>query len=132
MDYEIKVMLEEEIKERINELSNFKSGSKEQTDAIENLAKLHRLKIEEDKIALDDLKLRWEGDISNNDCARREDQFTIEKKDRYIKFGLEAAGIVSPMIFYAVWMRKGFKFEEKGTYTSTTFRGLFNRFRPTK
>lgn len=27
---------------------------------------------------------------------------------------------------------KGFKFEETGTYTSTTFRGLFNRFRPTK
>ena len=35
-------------------------------------------------------------------------------------------------MFYAAWMKRGFKFEENGTYTSTTFRGLFNRFKPTK
>lgn len=132
MDYEIKQMLEKEIKGEIRALSDYPSGSKEQAEAIDTLTKLHKLKIEEDKIALDDIKWRQEADISNNDCARREDQFAIDKRDRYFKFGLEAAGILLPLMFYAIWMKKGFKFEENGTYTSTTFRGLFNRFRPTK
>jgi hypothetical protein len=46
--------------------------------------------------------------------------------------GIEIIGIGLPLIFYASWMRRGFKFEETGTYTSTTFKGLFNRFKPTK
>jgi len=53
-------------------------------------------------------------------------------KDRYFKLGIAAAELLIPLMFYGIWMRKGFKFEETGTYTSTTFRGLFNRFRPTK
>ena len=53
-------------------------------------------------------------------------------KDRSIRFGLDVAGLILPLIFYGVWMRRGFKFEEEGTFTSTTFRGLFNRFKPTK
>lgn len=45
---------------------------------------------------------------------------------------IAAAEIVLPLVFYAAWMRKGFKFEETGTFTSTTFRGLFGKFKPTK
>ena len=41
-------------------------------------------------------------------------------------------GIGLPLVFYGIWMKRGFKFEENGVYTSTTFRGLFNRFKPTK
>ena len=41
-------------------------------------------------------------------------------------------GIGLPLVFYGIWMNRGFKFEETGAYTSTTFRGLFNRFKPTK
>ena len=62
----------------------------------------------------------------------KKDQLAEQAKDRYIRLGLEAAGIILPLAFYAVWMKKGFKFEETGIYTSTTFRGLFNRFKPTK
>lgn len=51
---------------------------------------------------------------------------------QYFKVGIAAAELLIPLMFYGIWMWKGFKFEETGTYTSTTFRGLFNRFRPTK
>jgi len=40
--------------------------------------------------------------------------------------------LILPMTFYAVWMKRGFDFERTGTYTSTTFRGLFNNFKPVK
>ena len=53
-------------------------------------------------------------------------------KDRYFRLGMAAAELVLPLMFYGVWMRRGFKFEQDGTFTSQTFRGLFSRFRPTK
>lgn len=118
MDENIKQMLDEEIMEEITDLSILQSGSEEKSTAIDELVKLHKLRIEEAKVELEGEKLK-------------KDPTTEQSKDRYLKFGLEAAGIVLPLIFYAVWMNKGFKFEETGTYTSTTFRGLFNRFKPT-
>ena len=125
MNNEIREMLEEEIKDEIQGLSDLQAGSKEKADAITNLATLYKLKIDDDKVQLEvEEKL-------NNDKLKLEDR-AERNKDRYIRLGMEAAGIVLPLIFYAVWMKKGFKFEENGTYTSTTFRGLFNRFRPTK
>lgn len=111
---EIRNLLDEEIKEEILDLQNFQSGTDEKSMAIDDLAKLYKLRIEETK-------------------NQKERKLELEEsKQRYIKYGLEAAGIILPLMFYAVWMNKGFKFEEKGTFASTTFRSLFNRFRPTK
>lgn len=108
---EIRDLLGEEIKEEIFNLSALEPGSKEKSTAIEDLTKLYRLRIEE---------------------LSKKDQLNEQVKDRYFRLGVEAAGIVLPLIFYATWMRKGFEFEETGIFTSTTFRGLFNRFKPTR
>ena len=43
-----------------------------------------------------------------------------------------ADGTVIAAWFGGSWEKKGFKFEETGTFTSTTFRSLFSRFKPTK
>lgn len=129
MEEEIKSLLEEEIDAQIRELSSLQVGSKEKSSAIDDLTKLYKLKIEE-------TKTKWEinekYDNRDSDVQLKKDQLAEQAMDRYFRLGIEAAGIVLPLIFYAVWMKRGFKFEENGTYTSTTFRGLFNRFRPTK
>lgn len=52
--------------------------------------------------------------------------------DRCVKVGIALTEIVVPLAFYGIWMKQGFKFEETGSFTSTTFKNLFNRFRPTK
>lgn len=129
MDEEIQEMLGEEIKSQIQELSNLKSGSKEKTEAINDLSKLYSLKIEETKI---EMELTDKRNVDKNDAQIRKDQLSEQVKERYFRLGIAAAEIILPLIFYASWMRKGFRFEETGTYTSTTFRGLFNRFKPTK
>ncbi len=121
----IKRMLDEEIKTEIQELSKYETGSKEKSAAIEDLATLYRLKIEENE--KEDSMI-----IQEFECKLKEDQKSEQIKDRYFRLGIAAAELVLPLVFYAFWMRRGFKFEETGTYTSTTFRGLFNRFRPTK
>ena len=95
-------LLEKEIKTEIQNLSILETGSKEKSTAIDDLTKLYKLRIEEES-----------------------------RKDRFLRVGVEAAGIILPLIFYGIWLRRGFKFEETGTFTSTTFRNLFNRFRPT-
>lgn len=119
---EIRNLLDEEIKAEIEALSSLSFGSKEHLTATENLATLYKLMVDETKTALD---FEEKSENRKNDLAE-------QVKDRYFKLGIAAAELVLPLMFYAVWMRRGFKFEENGTYTSTTFRGLFNRFRPTK
>lgn len=129
MDEEIRKLLEEEIKREIRDLSTLEPGSKEKSTAIEDLAKLYRLRIEETRNEWD-FNEKYES--RDSDMQFKKNQLEEQVKDRYFRLGVEAAGIILPLIFYAVWMKRGFKFEETGTYTSTTFRGLFNRFRPTK
>jgi len=105
------------------------AGSKEKYNAIEDLAKLYRLRIEETRNEWD-FNEKYESRYS--DIQFKKDQLKEQVKDRYFRLGVEAASIILPLIFYAAWMKRGFRFEETGTYTSTTFRGLFNRFKPTK
>lgn len=109
MDEEIRKLLDEEIKSELEDLDTYDPGSEEKQRAIEGIVALHELRMKEAE-------------------SKKTQGLSVET---YIKFALEAAGIIAPMIFYGVWMKRGFKFEEKGTYTSTTFRGLFNRFKPT-
>ena len=118
---ELKELLEEEIAEEIQELSSLATGSEEKSSAIEDLSKLYKLKIEETKMELD-----------FEDGQMKKEQLSEQVKDRYFKVGIAAAELILPLMFYAVWLQKGFKFEETGAFTSTTFRGLINRFRPTK
>ena len=112
------------------------AGSKEKSTAIDDLTKLYKLRIEESKS-------EWEADekynrrVMEDEANTRDDelkqtQIAEQVKDRYFRLGIAAAELMIPLMFYGIWMKKGFKFEETGTYTSTTFRGLFNRFRPTK
>ncbi|WP_347256120.1 hypothetical protein [Anaerostipes sp. PC18] len=111
-------MLEEEIEEKLKFISSSDPDSKEHSMAVQDLSVLYKLKIEEDKNVFDWAEnLREHGERS---------------KEQKIRLLLDGVSIVLPMMFYGVWMRKGFKFEETGSFTSTTFRGLFNRFKPTK
>jgi len=129
MNEEIRDLLGEEIKTEIRNLSTLEPGSEEKSTAIDDLAKLYRLRIEETRNEWD-FNEKYES--RDSDIQFKKDQLEEQVKDRYFRLGLEAAGIILPLIFYAVWMKRGFRFEETGTYTSTTFRGLFNRFKPTK
>ena len=154
MSENIKELLNEEIAAEIQAISSLNSGSEEKSKAIEDLAKLYRLRIEETKSELDaeDKRsrrtLESEANVRENEIKKsqldeqikadvqdeqyKRSQLDDQVKDRYFKLGIAAAELLIPLMFYGIWMRKGFKFEETGTYTSTTFRGLFNRFRPTK
>lgn len=129
-------LLNEEIADEIKALSELEAGSNEKSAAIENLTKLYKLRIEENKSSwdADDKYNRRIMDEKSNDKDDEIKQKQLEEqvKDRYFKVGIAAAELMIPLMFYGIWMNKGFKFEETGTITSSTFKGLINRFRPTK
>ena len=151
---QLKDLLSEEIKTQIQDLSKLNPGSAEKSKAVDNLATLYKLKIEETRMELDfdekqarrkmdkenrlkddalkEQQLQDENSVRERDELIRKEQLAEQVKDRYIRLGIAAAEIILPLMFYSKWMKKGFKFEETGTFTSTTFRGLFNRFKPTK
>lgn len=151
---QLKDLLSEEIKTQIQDLSKLNPGSAEKSKAVDDLATLYKLKIDETKMELDfdekqarrkmdkenrlkddaikEQQLKDENSVREHDELIRKEQLAEQVKDRYIRLGIAAAEIILPLIFYSKWMKKGFKFEETGTFTSTTLRGLFNRFKPTK
>ena len=151
---QLKDLLSEEIKTQIQDLSKLNPGSAEKSKAVDDLATLYKLTIDETKMELDfdekqarrkmdkenrlkddaikEQQLKDENSVRERDELIRKEQLAEQVKDRYIRLGIAAAEIILPLIFYSKWMKKGFKFEETGTFTSTTFRGLFNRFKPTK
>lgn len=129
-------LLNEEIADEIKALSELEAGSNEKSAAIEDLTKLYKLRIEENKSSwdADDKYNRRIMDEKSNDKDDEIKQKQLEEqvKDRYFKIGIAAAELMIPLMFYGIWMNKGFKFEETGTITSSTFKGLINRFKPTK
>lgn len=151
---EIKRLLDEEIKSQIQNLSELESGSEKMSAAVDDVSKLYKLKIEESKNELEfkerrqkriaesaqhrvDAQLK-EKQLQNDEDAQLDEarfkskEFDDKVKDRWIRLGFDAGIQILLMMFYGCWMRKGFKFEETGSFSSTTFKNLFNRFRPTK
>lgn len=132
----IEELLSEEIAAEIQALSGLDSGSKEKSTAIDDLTKLYKLRIEENKSIWDaDEKYNrrvMEDEVNARDDEVKRTQIAEQVKDRYFRVGIAAAELMIPLMFYGIWMKKGFKFEETGTITSSTFKGLISRFRPTK
>ena len=121
---EIKKLLDDAIETEIKNL-NSASNKDEKSEVIKNLAALHKLRIEE---------IKTETEIEEKSERRAMKAFQLDENtlDRYAKIGIAAAELVLPLMFYGVWMRRGLRFEETGTFTSQTFKNLFNRFKPTR
>lgn len=132
---EIKKLLDDAIETEIKNL-NSASDADEKSEVIKNLAALHKLRIEEIKTETE-IEERSERRIMDkenheNDANLKEVQLHENTLDRYVKVGIAAAELVLPLMFYGVWMKRGLRFEETGTFTSQTFKNLFNRFKPTR
>lgn len=135
-DKRIEELLGEEIAAEIEAISELPLGSKEKSTAIDDLTKLYKLRIEENKI-LWDVDEKYNRRVMDENANTRDDEIKRQQigetvKDRYFRVAIAGAELLVPLMFYGIWMRKGFKFEETGTITSSTFKGLINRFRPTK
>lgn len=129
MNDEIKAKLDEEIMDQLSVLSDMDVGSDKRKTAVDDLVKLYRLRIEETKNDRDF--------IEGVNAREREEQFKKEQivdqvKERKFRFGMAAAELLIPLIFYASMFCSGLDFEKEGTFTSNMLRNLISRFKPTK
>lgn len=150
----IRELLDTELKSQIENLARLDSGSKEMTAAVEDVNKLYRLRLEEDKTALD-YKERRAKRISENAQHREETELKkaqvkleadaqlnevcfkdTDKKaafwDRIVKIGISAGETLIPLAAYAAFFVAGLKFEETGTFGSSTFKNFLHVLKPKK
>lgn len=90
------------------------------------------LHLENRKINVSEIKNNSDSDLKNRELNINSKREIENRNDRIIKVLVDGATIIVPIIFYNVWMKKGFEFEETGTFTSNTFKNLFNKFKPNK
>lgn len=133
---EIKDLLGEEIKKEINNLSSLGDATEKKSKAIDDIAKLYKLKLEQDKIEaeLEENRNRNELEKMAKDDERvsREEQRKGVNLDRVINVGLQVLTVVGGWIAYDIWHRRGLKFEETGSVTSPFTRNLMTKMLPKK
>lgn len=147
MNEDIIIMVDEEIKAKLGDLSGLTVGSKEYTEAIDSIAKLYRLRIDDSKAAMeynkeiDDDNFRREQmeqeqkqhqEQMEREEQSRKEQLTEQKKDRYIRIGIAAAELMVPLVFFAKIYQMGYDLEKDGTFTVQTLKNLIRFIKPTK
>lgn len=147
MNEDIITMLDEQIKAELGGLSGLAVGSKEHTEAIEGLAKLYRLRIDDSKATMEynkeiddenfrrdqmeQEKTQHQEQVEREEQSRKE-QLAEQKKDRYIKIGIAAAELMVPLVFFAKIYQMGYDLEKDGTFTVQTLKNLIRFVKPTK
>lgn len=146
MEKNIRDSLNEAIGNELDLLANEKTAE-ERSKTIENLVKLHRLRIDEAKTELEaknsdaDQKLkkdqmtldqRYKELQMDNDREVKELQLDAQAKDRWFNIAMQLGIAIGGWIMYDVWNRRGLRFEETGSITSTMNRNLFSRLLPKK
>lgn len=118
-------LLEDKIISLLEELSMHQPGTLEFETITKSIDDLYATLNKEKMLELDSEKLKIE-EKNNKETAVRELIFNSSKSV------VEVVGIIAPIVFYGIWMKRGLEFEKEGSFTSTTFKGLINKFKPGK
>lgn len=120
---EINEKLEESIKSGFEKLSSSQPGSDEWKKTVEQLDTLYKLKLEEDKLKLEEKRVSAQ---ANTDSQKNKEQHLIS----WVNVGVQIWSTVFMATCYNIWLNKGYKFEETGTIRSPHMRNLIGRILP--
>ena len=139
MENTIEGLLDDVIKSELEKVKDSTMSPEEKRTMVEYLVKLNSIQTErkevkrkENELELKHLELEDKIEVQTDDKAYKEVLMKREMLQTFVKGGIEVLGVVAPIMFYSAWMKRGLRFEETGTYTSQTFKGLFGKFKPTK
>ena len=139
MENTIEGLLDDVTKSELEKVKDSIMSPEEKRTMVEYLVKLNSIQTErkevkrkETELELKHLELEDKIEVQSDDKVYKEFLVKREMLQTFVKGGIEVFGVVAPIMFYSAWMKRGLKFEETGTYTSQTFKGLFGKFKPTK
>lgn len=101
---DVKRLLDEAVKTRIEGLDALAPGSDEETQAVKNIATLYEV--------------------------RNADNKKEQKVDRVLKYVFEGATFIGGLLAYNHWYKLGLLFEKEGTFTTKTVQNLTKLFKP--
>lgn len=118
-------LIEEELARAVGHMKTMKPEDPGYKNAAEAIATLQRARLEEEKLEFEDRKNGDELALHQMEQENKAEEAKLERKKFRIRACLDAAAIVIPAGLYAFFGIKGFKFEETGTFCSTTNRANF-------
>lgn len=125
----IEHLIEVEVTDRFEQLSKMDAGTEEYKATVDGVSKLLDRAIEIERVRDEAERAKQ----TRKDEERfRQQQFESERKDRWIKNGLTATGIIVPSLITIWGTLKSLKFEEEGTITTAIGRGFINKLLPKK
>lgn len=129
---DIDALLQKEITGEFENLGELELGSDEYKATVDGITKLVDRAIEIKKFDAERDDLRHKKLVEAEERKVEQSRFEDEKKDRMIKNGLSAAGIIIPTIVTIWGTFKSFQFEKTGSVTTIMGRGFINKLIPKK
>ena len=131
--------IEIENKTNIKKIENDETFNKRKLDIedkrieIENKTNIKKIDndfmINNRKLDIEEISGNESLKLKTKELAQEIVRDTMNDKVKLIDLGVQAAGIILPVIFYGSWIKKGLEFEKEGTFTSTTFKGLISKLK---
>lgn len=92
------------------------------------IAKLYETKIKERELEQQERNRQFENDLKQKELksekAKTISDIVIKTLDVIVKGAVGAAGVIIPAALYQKCWNEGMRFEEKGVFTSSTFKDL--------
>lgn len=129
---EQKTKVEEEIEKEKIQIEKEKIRVADYKNDLESLIEHDKIKLERDKLEFEKLKLDAENDKAKRERRTKWTEIGTNVVTTVLHATVEAAAIVLPIMFYNTWIKQGLEFEKDGTFTSTTFKGVIGKFKPTR
>lgn len=144
----IRTQLETDLQECLENVVSLTPGQKERKEEAELAETFYKLKLEEDKLKLEQIKQKdqskLEADKLELEKQKQKDQSELEKlkleaeaaKAREQKLlswaglGVQLGTTIFMAACYDMWLTRGYKFEEFGTVRSPHLRNLIGRILP--
>ena len=161
MNSEVKEMLEQQMKAQFDKLNELDVTSDEARNVTTDVVKLYNvdlehakaeaedaekalrrekdleikereLKLKEDELNLKKAELEKDREVKEREIELKEAELKESKKRKWIEVVIGTATVAIPLIAYNHWFNKGMRFEETGTFTSSTFKDVKHSWNPFK
>lgn len=132
MDYQIKNKIDKRIDCLIDDLDAYSVESKERSAIMDELAALHKLRVEELKMLAAERELDLKEVEMERDQVLKSAQVANQRFDNVADGAVKLAEVLLNIIAYDIWNRRGLKFEMTGTVGSLWTRNLMSKMLPKK
>lgn len=125
---EIKEKLDKELKRELDSLEGLELGSDQMQKAAATIEMMHKLRMNEVNSEKDFEVKKAELEAKEKELALETKKAKDTKMVALIGTGVTLGTFAVKLVNDNLWMAKGFKFEETGTFCSKVFAGIWANF----